>query len=197
MLWPHKSHTRKTNTMNAISIGEQVVAGLIVLFVSIGINWTLNRKWTKRNILNLIREDKNVQNYLRNLSSGLRDKKILVLQEPGDNNLIDTLKEIPLFQNLQITEGNHHNIERISSNDLTIISTRVLQAASNRDRTFTEIMTKKTSDKALIFFAPHGEESLDLEKKEFEDINARSLTTVTRASGRLANDVLSLLTFLA
>ena len=183
--------------MNAISIGEQVVAGLIVLFASIGINWTLNRKWTKRNILNLIREDENVQNYLRNLSAGLRDKKILVLQEPGDNNLIDTLKEIPLFQNLQITEGNHHNIERISSNDLTIISTRVLQAASNRDRTFTEIMTKKTSDKALIFFAPHGEESLDLKKKEFEDINARSLTTVTRASGRLANDVLSLLTFLA
>ena len=183
--------------MSAISIGEQVVAGLIVLFASIGINWALNRKWTKRNIINLIREDENVQNYLRNLSAGLRDKKILVLQEPDDNNLINTLKEIPLFQSLQITAGNHHNIERISSHDLTIISTRVLQAASNRNRTFTEIMTKKTSDKALIFFAPHGEESLDLEKKEFEDINARSLTTVTRASGRLANDVLSLLTFLA
>ena len=143
--------------MSAISIGEQVVAGLIVLFASIGINWALNRQWTKRNIINLIKDDENVQNYLRNLSAGLRDKKILVLQEPDDNNLIDTLKEIPLFQSLQITEGNHHNIERISSHDLTIISTRVLQAASNRDRAFTEIMTKKTSNKALIFFAPHGE----------------------------------------
>ena len=140
--------------MSAISIGEQVVAGLIVLFASIGINWALNRQWTKRNIINLIKDDENVQNYLRNLSAGLRDKKILVLQEPDDNNLIDTLKEIPLFQSLQITEGNHHNIERISSHDLTIISTRVLQAASNRDRAFTEIMTKKTSNKALIFFAP-------------------------------------------
>ena len=183
--------------MSAISIGEQVVAGLIVLFASIGINWALNRQWTKRNIINLIKDDENVQNYLRNLSAGLRDKKILVLQEPDDNNLIDNTQRDTTIQSLQITEGNHHNIERISSHDLTIISTRVLQAASNRDRAFTEIMTKKTSNKALIFFAPHGEESLDLEKKEFEDINARSLTTVTRASGRLANDVLSLLTFLA
>ena len=183
--------------MNAISIGEQVVAGIIVLLASILINRILNRKWTKKNIISLIREDENVQKYLRNLSAGLRDKKILVLQEPGDNNLIDTLKEIPLFQNLQITEGNHHNIERISSHDLTIISTRVLQASVNRENTFTEIISKKTSDKALVFFAPHGEESLDLEKTEFERINARSLTTVTRASGRLANDVLSLLTFLA
>ncbi len=183
--------------MNVMSIAEQVVAGLIILFASIGINWALNRKWTKRNIINLIREDENVQKYLQNLSAGLRDKKILVLQEPGDNNLIDTLKEIPLFQNLQINEGNHHNIERISSHDLTIISTRVLQATKNRNRTFTDIINKKTPDKALVFFAPHGEESLELEPEEFERINARSLTTVTRASGRLANDVLSLLTFLA
>ena len=73
--------------MSAISIGEQVVAGLIVLFASIGINWALNRQWTKRNIINLIKDDENVQNYLRNLSAGLRDKKILVLQEPDDGGV--------------------------------------------------------------------------------------------------------------
>lgn len=182
--------------MNAITIGEQVVAGIIVVLASIGINWALNRKWTKRNIINLIREDESIQRYLRNLSAGL-SKKILVLQEPGDNNLIDTLKEIPLFQNLQIAEGSHHNIERITSNDLTIVSTRVLQATTDRKDTFKEILDKKTADQALIFFAPKGENSLNLSDEEMNEIHSKSLISVTRMSGRLANDVLSLLSLLS
>lgn len=188
--------------MNFASIGEQVIAGVIVLFlstlISITTNYFLNREWTKKNIISLIKSDKNLQEYLENISSGLKNKKILILQEHEDNNLIDTLKEIPLFKDLKITKGSHHNIERISANDLTIVSTRVLTASEDqRDSVFTEIISRKTDDKALVFFSPHGESTLELTKEELKKINARSLTSVTRQSGRLANDVLSLLTLLS
>lgn len=184
--------------MNFASIGEQVIAGVIVLFLSVLITYLLNRNWTKKNIITLLKKDANLQKYLKSVSSGLSDKKILILQEPDDNDLINSLRRIPLFQKLEISEGSHHNIEQISSNHLTIISARVLTAsADQRESVFTEIINRKTDDKALIFFSPHGESALELTDDELRKINARNLTSVTRQSGRLVNDVLSLLTLLS
>lgn len=180
------------------ALGIEVFAGLIILIITPVVTHFTNRKWFRNNIVTLIKEDKGLQQYLQNLSSGLKDKKILILQEPEDNNLIETLKEIPLFRDLQISTGSHHNIERIASNDLTIISTRVLRAAADRrEDTFKEILGKKTAEQALIFFAPNGDESLNLSNEEMSQINSRSLISTTRMSGRLANDVLSLLSFLS
>ena len=100
--------------MNFVSIGEQVIAGVIVLFLSVFITYLLNRNWTKRNIISLLKSDKALQTYIESLSSALNDKKILILQEPGDNDLRTLLTEIPAFRNLEIGVGNHWNTERVS-----------------------------------------------------------------------------------
>lgn len=184
--------------MNFTSIGEQVVAGAIVLLLSILITYLLNRNWTKRNIISLLKSDKALQTYIESLSSALNDKKILVLQEPGDNDLRTLLTEIPAFKSLEIGVGNHWNTERVSAYDLTIVSTSVLRNADNRSTTFEDIIRNKGPQQALIFFAPRNskDNELDLTEDEFRTASSRSFITVTRAPGRLANDALSLLSFL-
>lgn len=92
--------------MNLTSIGEQVTSGAIVLLLSIIITYLLNRNWTKRNIISLLKNDKALQTYIESLSSALNDKKILILQEPGDNDLKTLLTEIPAFKSLEIAVGN-------------------------------------------------------------------------------------------
>lgn len=57
--------------MNFASIGEQVIAGVIVLFLSVLITYLLNRNWTKENIITLLKKDANLQKYLKSVSSGL------------------------------------------------------------------------------------------------------------------------------
>lgn len=184
--------------MNFASIGEQVISGAIVLLLSIIITYLLNRNWTKRNIISLLKNDKALQTYIESLSSALNDKKILILQEPGDNDLRTLLTEIPAFKSLEIAVGNHWNTERVSAYDLTIVSTSVLCKADNRLATFDDIIRNKGPQRALIFFAPRNSQDneLDLTEDEFRTASSRSFITVTRAPGRLANDALSLLSFL-
>lgn len=172
----------------------QVIAGVIVLLISTTVNWALNKKWTKDNIINLIKRDPSLQRYLRNISLALNNRKILILREPGASEKIQSIfNDLDIFNQAKIHVGTHEDIDRIDSHDLTIVSIDILEQAEDREGTFNRIIARSSSRSGLIIFAPMGK---SLTKEEFSRAGSNSRMSVAQTTGRLPSDALSILSLL-
>lgn len=169
------------------------VAGPVVAYVCA-------KKWTRRNIAELVTGDPGLVDHINRHTWALSDGAIVVVGPPDSQQAHDVhqaLKDTGLFKKGTIAHIPPQDLAGAARADLIILTEDALSAQADetgRARLLDDVLSSKRGIHAgLIGYAPAG----NFTDSEFQAIASEPITSVTRTRGRLVNDALSMLTTLS
>ena len=181
-----------TNTVGGI------ISGAILSLIGIAITYYKNKRWTTKNTLRAITEDKAVRDQIIKMTRSFADRKIFII---GDNqqgrNAKNIIKDMPHLINptvdIMIDES---ELEKLHKYNLIIVTESFLRGKEDRVEILTRITGRKIDTQALIAYAPDFNlitHENGFEKAEIPIINGTMNATMNNAQGRLQSDIYALL----
>ena len=181
-----------TNTVGGI------ISGAILSLIGFAITYYKNKRWTTKNTLRAITEDKAVRDQIIKMTRSFADRKIFII---GDNqqgrNAKNIIKDMPHLINptvdIMIDES---ELEKLHKYNLIIITESFLRGKEDRVEILTRITGRKIDTQALIAYAPDFNlitHENGFEKAEIPIINGTMNATMNNAQGRLQSDIYALL----
>ena len=181
-----------TNTVGGI------ISGAILSLIGFAITYYKNKRWTTKNTLRAITEDKAVRDQIIKMTRSFADRKIFII---GDNqqgrNAKNIIKDIPHLINptvdIMIDES---ELEKLHKYNLIIVTESFLRGKEDRVEILTRITGRKIDTQALIAYAPDFNlitHENGFEKAEIPIINGTMNATMNNAQGRLQSDIYALL----
>lgn len=181
-----------TNTVGGI------ISGAILSLIGFAITYYKNKRWTTKNTLRAITEDKAVRDQIIKMTRSFADRKIFII---GDNqqgrNAKNIIKDMPHLINptvdIMIDES---ELEKLHKYNLIIVTESFLRGKEDRVEILTRITGRKIDTQALIAYAPDFNlitHKNGFEKAEIPIINGTMNATMNNAQGRLQSDIYALL----
>ena len=181
-----------TNTVGGI------ISGAILSLIGFAITYYKNKRWTTKNTLRAITEDKAVRDQIIKMTRSFADRKIFII---GDNqqgrNAKNIIKDMPHLINptvdIMIDES---ELEKLHKYNLIIVTESFLRGKEDRVKILTRITGRKIDTQALIAYAPDFNlitHENGFEKAEIPIINGTMNATMNNAQGRLQSDIYALL----
>jgi hypothetical protein len=181
-----------TNTVGGI------ISGAILSLIGFAITYYKNKRWTTKNTLRAITEDKAVRDQIIKMTRSFADRKIFII---GDNqqgrNAKNIIKDMPHLINptvdIMIDES---ELEKLHKYNLIIVTESFLRGKEDRVEILTRITGRKIDTQALIAYAPDFNlitHENGFEKAEIPIINGTMNATMNNAQGRLQSDIYALL----
>lgn len=181
-----------TNTVGGI------ISGAILSLIGFAITYYKNKRWTTKNTLRAITEDKAVRDQIIKMTRSFADRKIFII---GDNqqgrNAKNIIKDMPHLINptvdIMIDES---ELEKLHKYNLIIVTESFLRGKKDRVEILTRITGRKIDTQALIAYAPDFNlitHENGFEKAEIPIINGTMNATMNNAQGRLQSDIYALL----
>lgn len=181
-----------TNTVGGI------ISGTILSLIGFAITYYKNKRWTTKNTLRAITEDKAVRDQIIKMTRSFADRKIFII---GDNqqgrNAKNIIKDMPHLINptvdIMIDES---ELEKLHKYNLIIVTESFLRGKEDRVEILTRITGRKIDTQALIAYAPDFNlitHENGFEKAEIPIINGTMNATMNNAQGRLQSDIYALL----
>ena len=181
-----------TNTVGGI------ISGTILSLIGFAITYYKNKRWTTKNTLRAITEDKAVRDQIIKMTRSFADRKIFII---GDNqqgrNAKNIIKDMPHLINptvdIMIDES---ELEKLHKYNLIIVTESFLRGKEDRVEILTRITGRKIDTQALIAYAPDFNlitHENGFEKAEIPIINGTMNATMHNAPGRLQSDIYALL----
>lgn len=181
-----------TNTVGGI------ISGAILSLIGFAITYYKNKRWTTKNTLRAIKEDKAVRDQIIKMTRSFADRKIFII---GDNqqgrNAKNIIKDMPHLINptvdIMIDES---ELEKLHKYNLIIVTESFLRGKEDRVEILTRITGRKIDTQALIAYAPDFNlitHENGFEKAEIPIINGTMNATMNNAQGRLQSDIYALL----
>lgn len=181
-----------TNTVGGI------ISGAILSLIGFAITYYKNKRWTTKNTLRAITEDKAVRDQIIKMTRSFADRKIFII---GDNqqgrNAKNIIKDMPHLINptvdIMIDES---ELEKLHKYNLIIVTESFLRGKEDRVEILTRITGRKIDTQALIAYAPDFNlitHENGFEKAEIPIINGTINATMNNAQGRLQSDIYALL----
>ena len=181
-----------TNTVGGI------ISGAILSLIGFAITYYKNKRWTTKNTLRAITEDKAVRDQIIKMTRSFADRKIFII---GDNqqgrNAKNIIKDMPHLINptvdIMIDE---RELEKLHKYNLIIVTESFLRGKEDRVEILTRITGRKIDTQALIAYAPDFNlitHENGFEKAEIPIINGTMNATMNNAQGRLQSDIYALL----
>ena len=181
------------NTALLLAALLAAVAGPVVAYMCA-------KKWTRRNIAELVTGDPGLVDRINRHTWALSDGAIAVVGPPDSQQAHDAhqaLEDTGLFKKGAIAHIPPQDLAGAARADLIILTEDALSAQTDGDgraRLLDDVLSRKRGIHAgLIGYAPTG----DLTDNEFQAIGSEPITSVTRTRGRLINDAISMLTTLS
>ena len=181
-----------TNTVGGI------ISGAILSLIGFAITYYKNKRWTTKNTLRAITEDKAIRDQIIKMTRSFADRKIFII---GDNqqgrNAKNIIKDMPHLINptvdIMIDES---ELEKLHKYNLIIVTESFLRGKEDRVEILTRITGRKIDTQALIAYAPDFNlitHENGFEKAEIPIINGTMNATMNNAQGRLQSDIYALL----
>ena len=175
-----------------------VISGAILSLIGFAITYYKNKRWTTKNTLRAITEDKAVRDQIIKMTRSFADRKIFII---GDNqqgrNAKNIIKDMPHLINptvdIMIDES---ELEKLHKYNLIIVTESFLRGKEDRVEILTRITGRKIDTQALIAYAPDFNlitHENGFEKAEIPIINGTMNATMNNAQGRLQSDIYALL----
>ena len=177
-----------------------LLAALLAALVGPVVAYACAKKWTRRNIAELVTGDPGLVDRINRHTWALSDGAIVVVGPPDSQQAHDVhqaLEDTGLFKKGAIAHIPPQDLAGAARADLIILTEDALSAQADgagRARLLEDVLSRKRGIHAgLIGYAPAG----DLTDSEFQAIGSEPITSVTRTRGRLVNDAISMLTTLS
>ena len=169
------------------------VAGPVIAYVCA-------KKWTRKKIAELVKDDPRLVDHINTHSSALSDSTIAIVGPPDSQQAHDVhqaLEDTGLFKKGTIAHIPPQDLAGAARADLIILTEDALSAQADgpgRARLLEDVLGSKRGIHAgLIGYAPAG----NFTDSEFQAIGSEPITSVTRTRGRLVNDAISMLSTLS
>ena len=177
-----------------------LLAALLAAVAGPVVAYACAKKWTRRNIAELVTGDPGLVDRINRHTWALSDGAIAVVGPPDSQQAHDVhqaLEDTGLFKKGAIAHIPPQDLAGAARADLIILTEDALSAQTDgagRARLLDDVLGSKRGIHAgLIGYAPTG----DLTDNEFQAIGSEPITSVTRTRGRLVNDAISMLTTLS
>ena len=177
-----------------------LLAALLAALVGPFVAYACAKKWTRRNIAELVTGDPGLVDHINRHTWALSDGAIAVVGPPDSQQAHDVhqaLEDTGLFKKGAIAHIPPQDLAGAARADLIILTEDALSAQTDGDgraRLLDDVLDSKRGIHAgLIGYAPAG----NFTDNEFQTIGSEPITSVTRTRGRLVNDAISMLTTLS
>ena len=177
-----------------------LLAALLAAAVGPVVAYVCAKRWTRRNIAELVTGDPGLVDHINRHAWALSDGAIVVVGPPGSQQAHDVhqaLEDTGLFKKGAIAHIPPQDLAGAARADLIILTEDALSAQADGDgraRLLDDVLDSKRGIHAgLIGYAPAG----NFTDNEFQTIGSEPITSVTRTRGRLVNDAISMLTTLS
>ena len=176
------------------------LAALLAAAVGPFAAYSCAKRWTRRNIAELVTGDPGLVDRINRHAWALSDGAIAVVGPPDSQQAHDAhqaLEDTGLFKKGAIAHIPPQDLAGAARADLIILTEDALSAQTDgtgRARLLDDVLSSKRGIHAgLIGYAPAG----NFTDSEFQAIGSEPITSVTRTRGRLVNDAISMLTTLS
>lgn len=176
------------------------LAALLAAAVGPFAAYSCAKKWTRKNVAELIKDEPRLVDHANTHASALSDSTIAIMGPPDSQQCHDVhqaLEDTGLFQKGTIACIPSQNMAEAARADPIILTEDALSAQADgpsRARLLEDVLSSKQGIRTgLIGYVPAG----NFTDSEFQAIGSEPITSVTRTRGRLVNDAISMLSTLS